>query len=393
MADVNGFPIWFESEDTVLVPSAEGFANAFLVAGLLRESQLILKNPLNPVWQNGISMLLDILNEWWGLPLLLPQAPPIFPTTKSDKNVAAGTALLFSGGVDSFYSLLRGRFRPEQLVFVWGYDIPLEDKLRMDAFYKTFLETAATMKVKPVLIKTNLRKHALVEARFWMQIHGGALTAIGHLMSGMVGDLMISSTHPYSMNMPWGSHWRIDELWSSANLHVTHVGAEHARSDKLREIASEPVVQKHLRVCLENNSPTGNCSRCEKCLRTMLVLFQCGKLDQFQEVFDLSEPLEKRFETVKPPMKTMPTLLKVYEDVLNRGVPLSLDQAVRGFIKRYDVMKKTREGRVKRLLGSTLTNWIRTQVYEMNQQTNHGRLRQILGPQIVSWLRTRIYDN
>lgn len=363
-AKVNDFPVWYESEDTVLRASPEAFGSALLVAGLLQESQLVFTDPLSPAWRQGVSMLLHVFNEWWGLPYLPPQSPEASENTSGSQNGhAKETALLFSGGVDSFYSLLRGRFPPDRLVFILGYDIPLEDKPRMDAFYNTFVEVASKMNKKRILIKTNLRDHPLVGTRNWMQIHGGALAGTGHLLSNEVGRFLISSTNPYSVSLPWGSHWRIDELWSSENLHVVHIGAERSRNDKLRSIASESIVQNNLRVCLENNSPTGNCSFCEKCLRTMLVLHQMGKLEQFK-VFDLSESLETRFKNAKPPIQTMGILLKGYEDILKRGLTPSLDRAVRDFINRYEVAKKTRAGRLRRMLGPRVTTWLRTRIYD-----------------------------
>jgi hypothetical protein len=56
---------------------------------------------------------------------------------------------------------------------------------------------------------------------------------------------------------------------------------QRRRMEKLVEIAHEPLVQRHLRVCWENRSPTGNCSRCSKCLVTRLALADRGTLDAF----------------------------------------------------------------------------------------------------------------
>ena len=46
----------------------------------------------------------------------------------------------------------------------------------------------------------------------------------------------------------------------------------------------------HLRVCWENRSLLGNCSHCDKCLCTMVLLDACGALDSFP-VFDGREEL------------------------------------------------------------------------------------------------------
>jgi len=362
IAEVDGFPVWFESEDAVLKASPEAYACAFLVAGLIHESRLVMEDALSPLWRKNIAMLMSIFNEWWGLPCLAPETPEAAAADYQNGH-ARETGLLFSGGVDSFHSLLRGRYHPQRLIFVHGYDIPLEDEERMDAFYRSFDEVKERTGVRPTLVRTNLRKHPLVQPPYWMQIHGGALVGVGHLMSHEIDRLLISSTNPYSVSLPWGSHWRIDALWSSEKLNVVHVGAERTRNDKLREIAPEPLVQRSLRVCLENKSRTGNCCQCEKCLRTMLVLHQAGRLEQFKDVFDLSVPLADRFRAVKPPTQTMEILLKGYHDLLNRGLEPDLDEAVRGFLGRYTSAKNQHSGRVRRLLGPRVTRWLREKIY------------------------------
>jgi hypothetical protein len=59
------------------------------------------------------------------------------------------------------------------------------------------------------------------------------------------------------------------------------VGAERRRAEKLAAMLDEPLVQRHLRVCWEHRGPEGNCCRCEKCLRTMLILHAHGRLADF----------------------------------------------------------------------------------------------------------------
>ena len=63
--------------------------------------------------------------------------------------------------------------------------------------------------------------------------------------------------------------------------------------DKLRGIAEHPLVQRHLRVCWKNYGRRDNCCRCEKCLRTMLMLDALGKLGPF-EAFPLRHQLFRR---------------------------------------------------------------------------------------------------
>ena len=81
-----------------------------------------------------------------------------------------------------------------------------------------------------------------------------------------------------------------------------------SRSDKVCYISLDDVVRKNLYVCLKEqirNNPLVknkyqgeylNCGRCLKCERTMLQLDILGRLDEFKNIFDLSNwPQRKRY--------------------------------------------------------------------------------------------------
>lgn len=77
--------------------------------------------------------------------------------------------------------------------------------------------------------------------------------------------------------------------------------AAWGRSDKTNYIALNPLSYKYLYVCLKEQIANDggdediarikdeklNCSRCKKCLRTMLTLDVIGKLPEFSDVFDI----------------------------------------------------------------------------------------------------------
>jgi len=149
---------------------------------------------------------------------------------------------------------------------------------------------AVAVSARPIVIRTNLREHPAFALVSWEQTHGGALAAIGHLLSDTIGQLLISASQTYSDTGPWGSHWRTDRFWSSEKLQVINAGGELHRYEKVGEIAHEPLAWAHLRVCWENRAPSGNCSRCEKCVRTRLLLAECGELDRYS-VFEGSVSL------------------------------------------------------------------------------------------------------
>ena len=281
-ADVGGYRVWFESAEVELQPSPEGFGSAFLIPALFQKRRLEFDDPVDSVWLSNTVKILPTVKQWWGLPLLAPRAAAIKDSEQvSEIERGEQAGLCFTGGVDSFFTLLRSGRRISHLIYVHGFDIPLDDIARFSAFRESFVLIAGRFGIKPVIIRTNLRDHPAFRESSWQLTHGGALAAIGHLLNHEVGSFLISSSIWHEMDMPWGSHWKIDKLWSSRKLEIVNFGAQYPRYRKLQAIAAEPLVRHHLRVCWENRSPAGNCSKCEKCVATRLILFECGELDNF----------------------------------------------------------------------------------------------------------------
>ncbi|MFI5181292.1 MAG: hypothetical protein ACHQPI_07870 [Thermoanaerobaculia bacterium] len=301
-AEVDGSALWFESDDAALAPAADAYASALLVASLDRSVSLTMEDDVSPVWLSNVSRLLPVVSRWWGY----PQSPLTLRPGPGATPARAGlTALCFSGGVDSFFTLLRSGRRIDRLVFVLGFDVPIGDSARFRAIEASLQEVARETGTRPIVLRTNLREHPAFAPASWERVHGGPLAAVGHLLRDEAGTLLISSSYPAAAGeTPWGSHWSIDHLWSSESVEVVHVGAEHHRNEKLRSIANEPLVRKHLRVCWENLSPTGNCSRCDKCVRARLNLEDWGALEGFTAFRD-SSSLVDDIDALPPVRKSL----------------------------------------------------------------------------------------
>jgi hypothetical protein len=277
-ADVDGLPLWFESPELDLAPSPEAFASAMMIPAQAKGESVVLQEPCDTQWRTNVASIQPIAREWWGYPVHLPQAPN---GERAGAPRAAGTALLFSAGIDSFYSLLRFPKPIDYLVTVHGFDVRLDDVGRFTTVEETTRKVASERGARAVVIRTNLRDHPRFAKCNWQHSHGGGLAAVGHLLARHDRALVVSSSIANSDERSWGSHWRLDPLWSSSRLEIVYFGAEHRRRAKVGLIANEPLVRRYVRVCWENRAPSGNCSKCEKCVRTRLSLAQCGALDDF----------------------------------------------------------------------------------------------------------------
>ncbi len=322
----DGEKVWFESEDTPLNISGEVIGCAALIPVLLQGLQLELKEPVCAVWKENVQQLTTMLGQAWGCTAVLPIK------AETEERTAANGRLrgqFFSGGVDSFYELITAEKVPDALICLQGFDMGLGETARYERLKETVKEICSDKKLESVFLRTNIKQHTIIDGVSWDDAHGGVLAAIGHLLSNKFEAVVIPpSWAQSSWRSLWGSHWRIDPLWSSKVLQVEHGNATTTRSERIRRIAAEPLVQKHLRVCWSSRATSGNCSACAKCVRTMAVLHDCGELENFS-VFDASVPIWDRIDQVPFVSET-----NTYDGLLEKGVEPKFEQAIRRLIKR-----------------------------------------------------------
>ncbi|MEI6647881.1 MAG: hypothetical protein WCP12_17725 [bacterium] len=279
-ADVDGLPVWYESSDVEMQRRGEIFACAFLLPAMKRGTDLRIEGiSISPLWLANAKLLMKIFSEWWGytpIEISCDSAGPAVETI-----AASHTGLFFTGGVDSFYSLLFPKEQIDALVYVHGFDVGVNDQKRFEDTRQHLAQVATDTGLRLILLKTNLREHPLIREMEWTKAHGGALASAGYTLPG-IGRMIISSSDSGRLIVPMGTHPETDPLWSNDQLVLMHQGTEASRRVKVKAIADHPLVMRHLRVCWKNAGRTNNCCRCEKCVRTMLILDSQGKLTSFE---------------------------------------------------------------------------------------------------------------
>jgi len=326
---VDSEPVWFECDTTSLSAVGEVFGSAMFVPGLQQGRAIDLEDPVSPRWLGGMPRIAALLGGWWGFPQLAPLATP---RTLDLEPLDQGAMLCFSSGVDAFHTLLHSGERITRLITAHGYDIRLTNVERWQHL-EAAIRRAASDAGRPLsIIRSNLRQHPLYKATIWPRCHGGALATLGHLMRGHGDRLLISSSFTPDRDQPWGTHWNLDHSWSSEALRVRHFGEQSNRIHKIRAIAHEPLVRRNLHVCLKAHSDNGhgNCSRCEKCVRTMVILAQCDALDHFP-VFSPRKTLPDLVDDLPG---ISPAIQVFWQDILVEGLPPDLTAAVERFLQR-----------------------------------------------------------
>lgn len=325
-ASIGNSPLWFETTDAALRPSPEAFVSAFLIPALSLKSDISLEEAIDDQWRVNLEKLMSIYKKWWGYHKINIKSPDV---TKPLLKNGTKTALFFSGGVDSFFSLFRSGYKIDYLIFIHGFDIPLHDQNRFERFKESLNEVARKINVKSVVIRTNLRAHPIFANVSWERTHGGALASVAHMFAD-AQRFIISSSFPLCLDRPCGSHWTTDALWATGNFEILYTGGEFWRSEKLIAIADEPVVRDHLRVCWENKDSRLNCSRCEKCIRTILVLLKCHKRGKFTVFHDRN--------VTASDIDTIPNisdgLIPIYRDFLQGDLSRDIKSAIRRLIFR-----------------------------------------------------------
>jgi hypothetical protein len=186
---------------------------------------------------------------------------------------AKGVACLFTSGVDSSFTLQQRRSDITLLVSA-TFDADLPATIRFNEGQNS------AFGLENIVVPTNILEALPEYALAWSYLtHGPTLAGIVHLFGRGLGKVYLSSTHAFGELMPWGSHPLTDPLYSSRALEVVHFGATYSRFDKVQAIASDDLILRNMRVCGQPPEVRGqraNCSRCQKCLRTMAALDVCG---------------------------------------------------------------------------------------------------------------------
>ncbi len=212
------------------------------------------------------------------------------PVERHRTSGRGGTACFFSGGVDSFHSVLAHRHEIDALLYVRGYDhattrTPLTDEIR-----RRMHDAADQLELPLIEISTDLRAALSDRQRVgWPDYHGAGLAFIGHLLSPRFSRVLIPATNTYANLVPLGSHPLLDPWWSSERVEFVHDGADANRIEKLKAIAGHPAARQHLRVCWQNLEGRYNCGKCEKCIRTSVGALVAG-VDQAFESLPTSDP-------------------------------------------------------------------------------------------------------
>jgi hypothetical protein len=255
-------------EDSRCIKSGDAFVVLALISAMERGEVLEVdaRIPVSPGLLRRLRTIQELYVQWYpGLRVIQVQAPNTdVPVPTPDERVGC----FFSGGVDSLYSVLRNLDTLDDLVLCRGLDISFEEAERWERTLASVRVFADSIGKRVQVVETDAK------ARFTSlrhDNHGAVLVSCGIPLG--YRRLLVPASSTYLNSLPCGSHPLLDPLWSNDLTQIEHDGAQQ-RTVKTRAIATSELALAHLRVC--NRRALYNCSACEKCLRTMVVLELIG---------------------------------------------------------------------------------------------------------------------
>jgi len=292
----------------------------------------VIANVVQLSWAVGADLYLDELDKTFfeSLQVIKENMKVLYPGFSFAGNIYVDKKVdnqflnnsvgqLFSGGVDSFATYIKHMKEKPALFYylIYGSNHPIQ-KLLSDKIN----EFAKREGLSIYLIESNIMafinekelindyRQCLPSDSWWAGVqHGMGTVALCAPLTSIcnVNKVYIASAGlknlANGLNDPWGSHPQIDNNVSWADVTVYHDGFEWSRQEKINfaiyEYIKETGVYPQLTVCNNLNREVSlNCSKCEKCYRTIIGLAVkgidpnlCGFVvnnDTFNEIkFDL----------------------------------------------------------------------------------------------------------
>jgi hypothetical protein len=285
--------LWFRFPPalrSLLTTAADPFFIALLLPAMVLEKRLVIEGDVCPRLLESSAQIQDIFALWVKNARQIPidvgrrASPALRP--------GRGTGSMFSGGVDSFHTLLKHRDNLTHLILIDRFDRKMTAS---DAVSRTTREHAARVAndfgKELLILQSNARLLYGSNQVKWSYYHGVVLAAMGIALANVLHTVLIPASHTYEQLQPWGTHPLLDPLWSTLATRIIHDGAEATRSQKVMNwICRSELALRSLRVC-PNPGDDYNCGQCEKCLRTMIQIYLAGKLGS-SPVFPATLPVE-----------------------------------------------------------------------------------------------------
>ncbi len=299
--------IWYrvpEHGASYLSTQSDSFLVAALLAGMYYGEDIQVRGTTSPRLAYHLDEYQFLLN------LRMPkrvspvsiQYEHLAPT--KGKPTAVGST--FSGGVDSLFTVWKHlpqnqpdpNYQVTHGIFIRGFDILHSENDHYQQLFSQYTKQASKIGIELIELETNML--SITHQRMDLsEIYGPLIVSTGLALSNLFQRFYIPSSADYHMlqHTAYTADPLADSFLSTDTMDIIHHGSTHKRVEKIEEIADWEIAQKLLWVCLEAKfeKHSWNCSRCEKCVRTMIPLYALGKLGKYKT---FEKPISKNWEVL-----------------------------------------------------------------------------------------------
>lgn len=195
----------------------------------------------------------------------------------------------FTGGIDSFYTLLSKETSIDTILYCINYDIHKNQTDLLNQQMNVINNVAKNLGKKVIICETNnrivlqyLKSYNCNNTgdRWGVYLHGICIFNHAYNLSNYYSEFYFPST--LSINNEWklwGSDHKLDKHFSSSHMHIfTHGDVDRFQKTKFLCLHKKKnLVFDNLKVCWLNSNKMFNCSKCDKCVRTILSI---GTIDK-----------------------------------------------------------------------------------------------------------------
>lgn len=316
--------VWYEVdskwETYLCYERADAFILNFLMYAMENQLDIISEAPMSEKLHYQLTgYFIPSVSKW------IKKYQPIdidAPISSQSLNLANAVGTAMSGGVDSFYTVYKHldirdmTYRLSHLTFFNAGACGEYGGTSARNIYQQRIDwirsTADDFGLPLITVDTNINE-ILMEVHIYT-VSNRALAMVLALQK-LFSVYYWSSAHSFmEFEFDEGDMEPYDLLnvhcFSTEDVSFYNCGGEALRIDKEEYISQFELPRKKLNVCIEAAT---NCSRCDKCKRTMLGLYTIGKLDLYKDVFDLDYFYEHKNDVFLQELKNKKTWLDWWE--------------------------------------------------------------------------------
>ncbi|MBI4699105.1 MAG: hypothetical protein HY758_09465 [Nitrospirae bacterium] len=272
--DHKTYQLKFRVSEGPISKNSDPFLAAALFPAMKIGEPLLVPGLVSPALLSATQTMQETYHKWFPEFQIIPVRAE--PEMSDKEKQATDVGAFFSGGVDSFYTLLKNHDEITKLILING--IMFESISERPKVTGEIRRIAEELGKSLVVVEVNIREFS-DEYTYWEDQYAGvALASVGLLLAPQFRKIYFASSFPYEDWKPTAIHPLLEPLFSTERLTFEIDASDVGRPEKVARIAQSDLALRYLHACSKEFSY--NCGKCEKCMRTMLALQAVGALER-----------------------------------------------------------------------------------------------------------------